>query len=151
MSQYTTEPCGGGGDWYWVTDGEWTEGGDMSESTARAIAERLSGQAADIERLRARIKQYEAGMDSAGLSWMRSCDELTAECFRHKTEIERLRDVVAAVAFLQGHITQNAGGGRQQFAYVWQSVWDEFERRTFLIVSQQQKEFENGHVIGNDS
>ena len=51
MSQYTTEPCGGGGDWYWVTNGDWVEGGDMSESTARAVAERLSGQATEIERL----------------------------------------------------------------------------------------------------
>jgi len=41
-------------------------------------------------------------------------------------EVKRLRD---AVAFLRGHVQQNAGGGGQSFAYVWQSVWDEFERR----------------------
>jgi hypothetical protein len=40
-------------------------------------------------------EQYRrAGMDSAGLAWMRSCDELTKECFRHKAEIERLRAIV---------------------------------------------------------
>jgi hypothetical protein len=41
-------------------------------------------------------------------------------------EIQRQRDVIA---FLRGHIQQNAGGGGQSFAYVWQSVWEEFERR----------------------
>ena len=96
------ERCGGGGEWYFVTDGDWVEGGDMSESTARAIAGRLNEQAEEIERLRDRIKQHEAGMDSAGLSWMRSCDELTAECFRHKAEIERLRNRIEE---LKGHLT----------------------------------------------
>ena len=51
MTQYTTEPCASG-EWYFVTDGKWIEGGDMSESTARAVAERLNEQAAEIERLR---------------------------------------------------------------------------------------------------
>ena len=54
MTQYTTEPCASG-EWYFVTDGpdgQWIEGGDMSESTARAVAERLNGQATEIERLR---------------------------------------------------------------------------------------------------
>jgi hypothetical protein len=40
------------GEWYFVTDGQWIEGGDMSKSTARAIASRLNEQAAEIERLK---------------------------------------------------------------------------------------------------
>jgi hypothetical protein len=78
----------------------------------------------EIERLRERIQQHEAGMDSAGLSWMRSCDELTAECFRHKAEIERLR---GAVAYLREKAVQTHGP--DPYVYVWQRVWEEFERR----------------------
>ena len=52
MTKYGIEQGGGGSEWYFVTDGQWIEGGDMSESTARAIAERLNEQTAEIERLR---------------------------------------------------------------------------------------------------
>jgi hypothetical protein len=83
----------------------------------------------EIERLQERVAQHEAGMDSAGLPGVQACEALTAECLQYDAEIEHLRDVVAAVAFLQSHVTQNAGGGRQPFAYVWQSIWEEFERR----------------------
>ena len=41
-------------------------------------------------------------------------------------ERHRLRD---AVVYLRGHVTQNGGVGCQRYAYVWQSVWTEFERR----------------------
>jgi len=40
--------------------------------------------------------------------------------------LERLR---GAIAFLRVHVQQNAGGVGQLFSYVWQSVWEEFERR----------------------
>jgi len=30
----------------------------------------------------------------AGLSWMRTCDELTADCMRHKAEIQQLKEAV---------------------------------------------------------
>jgi DNA repair exonuclease SbcCD ATPase subunit len=30
----------------------------------------------------------------AGLSWMRTCDELTAECMQHKAEIQQLKEAV---------------------------------------------------------
>ena len=54
-SQYTIEPCNSG-EWYFVTDNQWIEGGDMSESTARAIAKRLNWQAAEIERMREAVE-----------------------------------------------------------------------------------------------
>ena len=49
------------------------------------------------ETLAAAVEELERLTDlsdvKTGMSWMRSCDELTAECFRHKAEIERLQDV----------------------------------------------------------
>jgi hypothetical protein len=52
---YATVPSADS-EWYFVTDGTWVEGGDMSESTARAIAARLNEQSAEIERLRAFVR-----------------------------------------------------------------------------------------------
>ena len=40
-------------------------------------------------------------------------------------ENERLRD---AIAFLRGHVQQNAGAC-DPFTYVWQRIWEEFERK----------------------
>jgi polyhydroxyalkanoate synthesis regulator phasin len=111
MSQYTIEPCGGGGDWYFVTDGQWVEGGDMSESTARAIAERLNQQAAEIERLRNLVATQDR---------QECCEEVKRQ---QREEVERLRD---AVAYLRGHVQTPEP---QQMAWCWLSVWQEFERR----------------------
>jgi hypothetical protein len=114
VSQYGIDPCGGGGEWYFVTNGDWIEGGDMFESTARAIAERLNGQAAEIERLRIDRDEALAKADH----WIGQCREINQENIK----------LGGAVAYLHGHVTQNAGGG-QPYTYAWQSVWEEFERR----------------------
>ena len=66
--------------------------------------------------------QIERGSEEPEWEQCRRTDLTTYEA----AELDRLR---SAVAFLRGHVTQNAGGGGQSFAYVWQSVWDEFERR----------------------
>ena len=71
-----------------------------------------------IQRLQAEINRLGQCNESINRS-------MTEIINRKDVEIERLRD---AVAYLRGHVMQHAGG-RQQFAYVWQSIWEEFERR----------------------
>ena len=53
-------------------------------------------------------------------------DHQAAEIKQLKEELERLQN---AVAYLRQNITQNAGNEHDPFAYVWQRVWEEFERR----------------------
>jgi hypothetical protein len=113
MSQCTIEPCGGGGDWYFVTDGDWVEGGDMSESTAAAIAQRLNEQAAEIERL------LESAAEKHQL-YSIVCDELK-RLNEQAAEIKRLR---IAAAFLKSRMAIYQG---QRICS--QATWNEFERR----------------------
>jgi hypothetical protein len=140
---YTTEPCGGGGEWYFVTDGLWIEGGDMSESTAKAVAERLNDQAAEIERLRADysklhgvVETYidapaqirgEAFRDMAGtMEHLAGRDDALgwAACWKkQKDEADCLRD---AVAYLRASVTPPAP---DHPAWCWPDIWQEFERR----------------------
>ena len=51
----------------------------------------------------------------------------TADCIeRLRADNERLQ---TAIDTLRQNVTTNAGNRSEAFAYVWQSVWDEFERR----------------------
>jgi hypothetical protein len=156
-TKYTTEPCGGGGEWYFVTDGNWIEGGDMSESTALAIAERLNEQAAEIKRLKEAIRvRGGCRMLSDGdkcdcglcvrdneierlanrvaeltdhLDWLRWSEEGVAEA---KKELERLRTERDALADWQRRVVdtmhENAGNLQNPYAYIMQSRWDELKK-----------------------